>query len=37
MPIVVNAVSTKEFLSGQFIHSILNMIEEDEFPEDFIN
>lgn len=37
MPIVVNAVSMKEFLSGQFIHSILNMIEEDEFPEDFIN
>jgi len=36
MPIVVNAVDMKQFLTGQFIYSILNMIEEEEFPEDFV-
>jgi hypothetical protein len=35
MPIVVKGVDMKEFISTQFVRSTLNMISDEEFPEDF--
>jgi cytochrome c oxidase subunit 2 len=34
MPIVVNAVSAQDFVEGQFIYSIINMIEEEELSDE---
>jgi cytochrome c oxidase subunit 2 len=37
MPIVVRGVEMKEFITAQFITSVLNMIQDEEFPADFAN